>query len=280
MPKNNKKDFSNETEFIFSNEFIGFTTIPNYIFRCKALSFKAIGIYCSILQFQNAPDHKISIKGLMSIHADGETSVTNGLKELLTNGFLEREQIRVSGKIKGYRYTVHMKPKNTVTLDNTSVAPKRDFPDTVKPDMENRFNKKENTVKKKINKKEKDDDGLKSIINKFQLRWTELTTKRIKLTDKQRVTVSSLIEEHGEEVFFLTLEKINDSKYLQEHIKPSKFLSAETFLKIYNGEYDDYKKPQQSELASKNPHFTSTYSHNWDLEELERIDREMTFKEN
>lgn len=295
-----KMKFNNETQFVFSNEFIGFTTIPNYIFNCRQISFKAIGIYCSILQFQNAPDHRISIKGLMAIHADGETSVTNGINELLEAGFLTREQIREKGKIKGYLYTVYMKPvhtentvkntvtvkskntvKNTITIANTKIAPKRDFPDTVKPDTENHVNKKKIGKKENLKKENKDDDAIinQSIINNFQNKWTEITSKRIKLTDKQKVDLMKKIIEHGEEVVFKTLEKIVDSKYLMNNIKPSKFLDAETFIKIFNGEYDDYNKPQQAhkEVTSKNVHFTTTYSHGWDLEELQRKEMERLF---
>ena len=73
------KTFNNQTEFIFSNEFIGFTTVPNHILNDKTLSYRALGLYVQILQFQNSPDHKIYMKTLQACKTDGRTSVSNGM---------------------------------------------------------------------------------------------------------------------------------------------------------------------------------------------------------
>ena len=113
MPK-----FNNETEFVFSNEFVGFTTIPNHILNDKRISFKALGIYAQILQYQNNPEHKIYIKSLVKMKKDGKDSVSAGIKELLELGYLSKEDIRnEKGQIQGVRYTVYMKP--CVSIDET-----------------------------------------------------------------------------------------------------------------------------------------------------------------
>ena len=102
-----------ETKFVFSNEFFNFTTVPNFIFMDKSLSFKAVGIYCSIVRWHNSPSHKISIRSLQQEHKDGKDSVQSGLNELIKAGFIEREQTRdKKGRIQGTIYTVLIKPKD------------------------------------------------------------------------------------------------------------------------------------------------------------------------
>lgn len=114
------KEFSNETEFVFSSEFVGFTTIPNYILNDRRISYKALGMYVQILQFQNSPDNKIYISTLQSFKKDGRDSVASGLRELIKLGYLTKEQVRDSatGRIKGVRYTVYMKP--CISSDSTN----------------------------------------------------------------------------------------------------------------------------------------------------------------
>ena len=110
--------FNNETEFIFSNEFIGFTTVPNYILNDKKISYKALGIYVQILQFQNSPDHKVYIKTLSTLKKDGRDGVSSGIKELLDAGYLSREQLKDDkGRMNGHRYTVFMKPVKPCEID-------------------------------------------------------------------------------------------------------------------------------------------------------------------
>ena len=101
-----------ETKFIFSNEFYNFTTVPNFIFQDKTLSFKAVGIYCSVVRWHNSPMHKISIRSLQKEHKDGKDSVQSGLNELIKAGFIERVQIRdEKGRIQGTIYNVFVKPQ-------------------------------------------------------------------------------------------------------------------------------------------------------------------------
>lgn len=101
------------TKFVFSEEFLKYTIVPNYIFECKELSFKAVGMYCSIVRWQNSDKHKISVRSLMKEHKDGQISVQSGLNELIEHGFITREQIRNDrGHIESTVYTVYVKPRD------------------------------------------------------------------------------------------------------------------------------------------------------------------------
>lgn len=253
-----KTNFNNETQFIFSNEFIGFTTIPNYIFQCKDLSFKAVGIYCSILQYQNSPTHKISIKGLMSIHSDGERSIRSGLDELLAAGFLTREQIRENGKIKGYLYTVYMKP-----IDNTDFSPKRQNVDMENVDLQNVVNKKENINKENINKEnissssvpsEKiEDDDLKEVINLYK----ECINN--KLSSNTKDTLKELLSIYGKD-HVLSAIKITMNKATSPNLAYLKKVCST----------DSTSMSTTSNNTTNTNKFITTYSHNWDMEMLQR----------
>lgn len=83
--------FKNETHFEFGQ---GFTVTPNEILNDDTLSYKALGIYVQILQYQNSREHKIYMSALRKLKLDGETSVRNGMKELINSGYIERIELR------------------------------------------------------------------------------------------------------------------------------------------------------------------------------------------
>ena len=146
------KKFENETYFEFGKGFeFGFTVIPNAILNDKEISYKAQGLYVQILQYQNSPTHKVYMSTLRTIKNDGETSVRNGINELIERGYIERITIRNErGHIKGFRYVVHDKP-----IENTTLEPKRENHVTDNPVSENhvdisKIGSKENKKKENI----------------------------------------------------------------------------------------------------------------------------------
>ncbi len=117
--------YKNETEIVFSNEFIGFTTIPNHILNDNRLSYKALGLYSQILQYQNSPTHKLYQSTLIKLKKDGRDSVISGMKELIKYGYIKKEQLKdTKNRFCGVKYTVFMKPievkESTSTLVNKS----------------------------------------------------------------------------------------------------------------------------------------------------------------
>lgn len=144
--------FSNETYFELDGSFKeGFTVVPNYILNNKNLSYKAVGIYVQILQYQNSPTHKIYMSSLQTYKTDKESSVRSGINELINEGFLTSEAIRNErGQLKGKRYIVHAKP-----IEKTTIEPKRENPVSENPVSENIVRKskigyKENKKKENI----------------------------------------------------------------------------------------------------------------------------------
>ena len=104
-----------------------FTTINNEFIFNKNLSLKAKGLLCHILALPN--DWTLYVEEVGKWHKDGKDAIYSAFKELSTNGYMKREQIRQNGKFKGYDYIVFEKPN----MDN----PETDKPETDKPNTEN-----------------------------------------------------------------------------------------------------------------------------------------------
>ena len=144
--------FSNETYFELDGSFKeGFTVVPNYILNNRNLSYKAVGLYVQILQYQNSPTHKIYMKSLMTYKTDGESSVSSGINELINEGFLTREAIRNErGHMKGYRYTVHAQPVGKSAIEPKSENPVPDNPVPENIARKKKIGFKENKKKENI----------------------------------------------------------------------------------------------------------------------------------
>ena len=104
-----------------------FTTINNEFIFNKNLSLKAKGLLCHILALPN--DWTLYVEEVGKWHKDGKDAIYSAFKELSTNGYMKREQIRQNGKFKGYDYIVFEKPN----MDN----PETEKPETDKPNTEN-----------------------------------------------------------------------------------------------------------------------------------------------
>ena len=86
-----------------------YTTICNRIYKDKRLSLKAKGLLSMLLSFSDT--WKLSINGLEVILKEGRTSIRSTIKELIENGYVEREQVRKEGMFVGVNYTVFESPK-------------------------------------------------------------------------------------------------------------------------------------------------------------------------
>lgn len=154
---------NNETEFILSSEFYGFTTIQNYILEDPRITDNAIGLYMRIIKFQNSPTHKIYLKGLVT-EVNKRTKVTNAMNELIELGYITREEIRESGRFKGYKYNVFMKPQNTLKPCKISALSECRKTASGKTEIGKTTSKKENILKTKISKKENKTTTTKEVV--------------------------------------------------------------------------------------------------------------------
>lgn len=71
-----------------------FTHVENTVFFDHGLSLKAKGIYCQIRSLENNPDWVFTVRGFSKLVKDGVDSVTAGIKELESAGYIIRARKR------------------------------------------------------------------------------------------------------------------------------------------------------------------------------------------
>ena len=236
--------FSNETYFELDGSFKeGFTVVPNYILNNRNLSYKAVGLYVQILQYQNSPTHKIYMKSLQTYKTDKESSVRSGINELVSEGFLTREAIRNErGQLNGYRYIVHAQP-----IEKTAIEPKRENPVSVNPVSDNHVRKSKIGYKEN-NKKENIEEEARDILSLYYDEY--------KLSKKKLPHIKSFINKYKDlveldlwhEIFIRASEDSISSKYL--YVKT--FIEDLVKDNIYT--LNDYKKRKaDQDKSTKKP---------------------------
>lgn len=71
-----------------------FTHVENTVFFDHGLSLKAKGIYCQIRSLENNPDWVFTVRGFSKLVKDGVDSVTAGIRELESKGYIIRARKR------------------------------------------------------------------------------------------------------------------------------------------------------------------------------------------
>lgn len=129
----NKKGNINRVE-IHTNYY--YSNISNHILRDKELSAKALGVICRILSLP--PTWDLTISGLLIIFKDKRTVVTSAINELISAGYIVREQIKnEKGQFTSYKYHVY---------------DERQEPKAESPKAENLKSDKLQQIKKDLNK--------------------------------------------------------------------------------------------------------------------------------
>lgn len=75
------------------------------IVKDENLSLKAKGMYLMINELVTN-NETIGLKRIKEFVTDGETAIRGAINELIENGYIEREMIRINGKIRGIEYRV------------------------------------------------------------------------------------------------------------------------------------------------------------------------------
>tara|TARA_R100000951_G_scaffold43080_1_gene36230 strand:- start:1559 stop:2497 length:939 start_codon:yes stop_codon:yes gene_type:complete len=85
-----------------------FTIVPNNIFRHKNISAGATGLYCWLFSHDQKTD--ITVQFICGHFKEGKDAINKKIKELINEGFLIREDVRLRGKFSGYNYFLNEKP--------------------------------------------------------------------------------------------------------------------------------------------------------------------------
>ena len=213
-----------------------FTTINNEFIFNKNLSLKAKGLLCHLLALPN--DWKLYVEEVEKWSTDGKAAIYSGFKELTSNGYMKREQIREKGKIVSWDYIVFEKPHT-------------DFQEIEKLDVENQPLLNTNIKLNTNNTKTERDYPFELNIDAWNL-WKEFRKEQFRTTYKplgESAAISKLIRISNN-------NKENQAKIIQQSIengwkglfelktekqnKVQKILSNyHKGLEMINKEYDD-----------------------------------------
>jgi predicted transcriptional regulator len=118
-----------------------FTTIPNSVIRNKALSDRARFLFCYMASMPN--DWQFYQSAMAKELGYTKDTLRKYMEELLSTGYLIREQRREKGKFDSYDYTINFSPcmENTDTVKNGSgKIPNREKSTVTNKDLEQRNN--------------------------------------------------------------------------------------------------------------------------------------------
>jgi predicted transcriptional regulator len=118
-----------------------FTTIPNSVIRNKALSDRARFLFCYMASMPN--DWQFYQSAMAKELGYTKDTLRKYMEELLSTGYLIREQRREKGKFDSYDYTINFSPfmENTDTVKNHSGKnPTREKSTVTNKDFEQRKN--------------------------------------------------------------------------------------------------------------------------------------------
>lgn len=118
-----------------------FTTIPNSVIRNKALSDRARFLFCYMASMPN--DWQFYQSAMAKELNYSKDTLRKYMDELLSTGYLIREQRREKGKFDSYDYTINFSPcmENTDTVKNGSgKIPNREKSTVTNKDLEQRKN--------------------------------------------------------------------------------------------------------------------------------------------
>lgn len=273
------KKFNNETEIVFSSEFIGFTTVPNYILNDNRLSYKALGLYCQILQFQNSPNHKIYQSAFIKLKKDGRDSVMGGMKELIDCGYLKKEKLKnEKGQFCGVRYTVFMKPIQKTEVGKSDVG-NSDFG---KSDTNNKIGEKENLKKENKSPSVFDEISKQEEENKIDGQTDFLNNINIKIKSEKKDELTNLVVEIANDLLInqksitVSNKKISVSILLKELA----LLSQEKIENVISYVAKKYEINNNENIKNKNKYIASIFA-NAVLEKnyaLEKFNKQIEFE--
>jgi hypothetical protein len=176
-----------------------FTTINNEFIFNKNLSLKAKGLLCHLLALPN--DWKLYVEEVEKWSTDGKSAIYSAFKELTSNGYMKRKQIREKGKIVSWDYIVFEKPHT-------------DFQEIEKLDVENQPLLNTNIKLNTNNTKTERDYPFELNLDAWNL-WKEFRKEQFRTTYKplgEAAAISKLLRISNN-------NKENQAKIIQQSIE-------------------------------------------------------------
>ena len=150
-----------------------YTTISNQLFKNKTISLKAKGLMAYLLSLPS--DWNLSINGIVACSKEGRRAIGNTIKELISAGYIERNQIRDRGKFIGYDYFVFEQPKCSFEATDKSFTDKSI--QISKEVIKERINKNTLSKSEKFKAEVFSYDYPKEMLTDFYSYWSEPKSK-------------------------------------------------------------------------------------------------------
>ena len=178
-----------------------YTTMANYHFRDKSLSWKAKGILSNMLSLPDDWDY--SMAGLVALTSDGASATRSALKELEEHGYLIRRPVRENGRIVDWEYLIFENPEMSKQFQE---KPREEKPVVENPQVEKgtQLNTKESNTKKSNTKEKKVSKSFDEIISAYTS--DEQTIKLLQEWLKVRKAKRSAMTDHAIQ---LNIKKLN-----------------------------------------------------------------------
>lgn len=241
-------------KIIKPKRFTRFVIIPAAIFRHKNISAAATGLYCWL--FSHDEKQEITFSFIMAHFKNGRDALQTCIKELTSDGFMIREQVRVKGKFKGYNYILNDKSKPDKPLSEKPL-----------PENHQQSNINNNTYKSNIKTNAKNYD--KIVTDAFDY-FVELFPIKNRPTTKTNIDrwLDTLDKIHRIDKYDLRQVYLKCKELRNDSFWETNFLSL-VKLRNYNREgirYIDYfmykPKPNVNDIRKKIPGAIKFYKYN------------------
>lgn len=130
-----------------------YSTMANYHFRDKTLSWKAKGLLSNMLSLP--PDWDYSLAGLETLASDKGTATRSGILELIEHNYLIRRAVREKGRIIDWEYIIFESPAECERFKQQAGKPLVEKPLVENQQVENQLveNQAQLNIKQLNNKK-------------------------------------------------------------------------------------------------------------------------------
>jgi hypothetical protein len=232
---------------IVRNKDNGYSVINNHCLRNKNISEKAKGVFAIIMSLPDNWD--FSINGLVTICNGGESAIRSAIKELISNGYCQRNVIKhpITKRIIDWEYIFSEKPLCSF--------PQVEEPQVESPHLENhtQLNKDESIP----NKKSK--EGLREPFDytSFMLFWnTTFIDTKIKrvvdISEKRKKAINAVLKVFSKDDIRLVVNKVKDSRFANGENDRGWVVTFDwlfilgNFTKVLEGNYDNKKATSNS----------------------------------
>lgn len=195
-----------------------YTSMANYHFRDKSLSWKAKGILSNMLSLPDDWDY--SLAGLATLSSDGTSATRTAIKELEEHGYLIRRPIRKDGRISDWEYLIFENPQTAKQAVENLLVENQQIENSTQLNT-NKSNTNKSSTKELKESKKASFDSLIETYSRGNEKVKELLGEWLKVRKAKRAAMTDrAIELNLQKLDRLAKEsKMSVADYLEEIIR-------------------------------------------------------------